>query len=128
MSATWRDRLILVAPFMGVAVLALVSPSDDSPTICPFALCTGTACPGCGMTRAATALIRGDVKAAFAYHPLVLAIGIEVILGWTWFMLRRTGRVGPMRNRTLNVILAITTVALIAVWIVRIATGTLPPV
>lgn len=113
---------------MGVALLALVSPGDDSPTICPFALCTGTACPGCGMTRAATALIRGDLTAAFAYHPLVLAMGIEALLGWTWFMLRRTGRVGPMRNRTLNVILVITTVALIAVWIARIATGTLPPV
>lgn len=128
MSTAWRDRLILAAPFLGVALLAVLSPSDDSPTICPFALCTGTACPGCGMTRAFTALIRGDLGTAFRYHPLVLAIGLEALFGWTWFVLRKSGRVGPMSNRTLNVILGLTAITLVAVWIVRISSGTLPPV
>jgi hypothetical protein len=125
---TWRDRLILFAPFLGMAALALMTPSDHAPTFCPFALITGTACPGCGMTRAASALVKGDVRAALTFHPLVLAIGIELLVGWGWFVLRRSGRVGPMSNRTLNVVLALTAAALILVWIVRLSTGTLPPV
>lgn len=125
---TWRDRLILLAPFLGVTALALMTPSDNAPTFCPFALCTGTACPGCGMTRAASALVKGDIHSALTYHPLVLAIGIELLIGWGWFVLRRSGRVRPMSNRTLNVVLALTAVALLAVWIVRLSTGTLPPV
>jgi hypothetical protein len=125
---TWRDRLILVFPFLGVAALALMTPSDDTPTFCPFALLTGTACPGCGMTRAASALVKGDLHTALTYHPLVLAIGIEVLVGWGWYVLRRSGRVRPMSNRTLNLILAATAVALVAVWIFRLSAGTLPPV
>lgn len=125
---TWRDRFILLAPLLGLAALALVTPGEDTPTFCPFALFTGTACPGCGMTRAASHLIRGDIGTAFAYHPLVLAVGIELLAGWGWFVLRRTGRAGPMSNRTLNVVLALTAVALVAVWIMRLGAGTLPPV
>lgn len=124
----WRDKLIIGAPFLALILLRLFTPADDSPTFCPFALCTGTACPGCGMTRAASALVRGDVRQAFTYHPLVLAVGLELLIGWGWFVLRRTGRVGPMSNRTLNLTLIVTGVALVAVWIVRLATGTLPPV
>ena len=67
-TALRRDRLIIAAPFIGVALLALFTPSDDGPTFCPFALCTGTACPGCGMTRAASHLVRGDIGTAITYH------------------------------------------------------------
>lgn len=31
---------------------------------------TGLPCPGCGMTRAYLALLRGDLAGAFYYHPL----------------------------------------------------------
>jgi hypothetical protein len=125
---TWRDRLIFLSPFLGVAALALVTPSDEAPTFCPFALCTGVACPGCGMTRAASALVKGHIHSALTYHPLVLAIGVELLVGWGWFVLRRSGRIRPMSNRTLNVVLVLTAIALIGVWIVRLTTGTLPPV
>lgn len=80
------------------------------------------------MTRAASALFKGDLGTALTYHPLVVAIGLELAFGWAWFMLRRSGRVGPMSNRTLNVILAVTAAGLVAVWIARAFSGTLPPV
>ncbi len=128
MAATWRDRLILIAPLVGVALLSIFAPSEDGPTICPFALCTGMACPGCGMTRAASSLIRGDLDGALGYHPLVLVVGAQMMLGWVWFALRRAGRVQPLSNRSLNVILTATAVALLAVWVARLLTGTLPPV
>ena len=39
---------------------------------CPIKYLTGVSCAGCGMSRAWLSLLRGDLSAAFAYHPLVL--------------------------------------------------------
>lgn len=128
MNATWRDRLILMAPFLGVLFLALISPTEDGLTFCPFALCTGTACPGCGMTRAASSLIRGDFGGAMTLHPLVPIVGLQLAAGWVWYLLRRQGRVQPLSNRALNGILSATAAVLLAVWVARLLTGTLPPV
>lgn len=54
---------------------------------CMFRKLTGIECPGCGMTRAAHALLNGRISDAFAFNPVgiillplaMLAIGIEVI-------------------------------------------------
>jgi hypothetical protein len=40
-------------------------------TLCFFKLVYGVPCPGCGMTRALSALLGGDFAAALAFHPLV---------------------------------------------------------
>lgn len=125
---TWRERLTLAFPFVAIGLLALMTPSDDGPTICVFALCTGTACPGCGMTRAASHLIRGDLASAVEYHPLVPAVALAVAAGWLWFVLRLSGRVKALSQRTLNVILIGSGVALLAVWAIRLALGALPAV
>lgn len=37
---------------------------------CPFKSLTGHPCPGCGMTRASLAMIRGDWAAMVRFHPL----------------------------------------------------------
>lgn len=39
---------------------------------CLFHLTTGYYCPGCGGTRAITALLRGRLLSSFLYHPVVL--------------------------------------------------------
>jgi len=53
---------------------------------CPFRIATGWDCPLCGGTRLGTALLRGDVVAAFSYNPVVL-VGLVVLTGlgvlWT---------------------------------------------
>jgi hypothetical protein len=128
MILTRRDRLIFLSPFVAIGALTLAQGFEDTPTMCPFALATGMACPGCGMTRAAGQLLRGDFGTAVAYHPLIPAIALLTTVGWGWFVLRRTGRVHPMSNRTLNGVLIATAVALVAVWVIRLATGSLPPV
>lgn len=56
---------------------------------CIFRKLTGIECPGCGMTRAAHALLNGRISEAFSFNPVgiillplaMIAIGIEVI-GW----------------------------------------------
>ena len=109
-------------------MLVALNAGDDGPTVCPFALCTGTACPGCGLTRAISHLIRGDLGTAFSYHPLVVLVAAQAMFGWGWLVLRRSGRVNAMSQRTLNLILFGTAIALSAVWILRLTSGTLPPV
>lgn len=128
MTFLWRDRLILASPALAVLILAVIPAAEDGPTVCPLALFTGTACPGCGMTRAASRLLRGDLGAAMSFHPLVPAIIVVALGGWVWFLLRKTGRVQPLSNRVLNGILIAILTGLVAVWIARLATGTLPPV
>ena len=41
-----------------------------SGTLCFTRTMTGLPCPGCGLTTAAKSLLHGELRAAFAYHPL----------------------------------------------------------
>jgi hypothetical protein len=127
-STTWRDRIVFAAPATALGALALVGPIGEGPTLCPFALCTGMACPGCGMTRAASHLIRGDVGTAVGYHPLILLVAILSVGGWAWYLLARTGRTRPIPTLWLNTILAGIGLMLLGVWVARALSGTLPPV
>ncbi|HEX9866513.1 MAG TPA: DUF2752 domain-containing protein [Acidimicrobiia bacterium] len=128
MTSIWGNRMVLAAPLGLIGFLALLSPDGDGPTVCPFALCTGMACPGCGMTRAASNLIRGNMTTALAYHPLIPLIAAMAVGGWLWYQLRRSGRVRPLPTRWVNAIMIGTGVMLLGVWVARALTGTLPPV
>lgn len=96
--------------------------------MCPFALLTGVGCPGCGLTRAASALVRGDVAAAWEMHPLVLVAVAWLAVAWMVGFLRRRGRWVDLPGRTVARLLNVTGLLFVAVWLVRLATGTLPPV
>jgi len=128
MVLTGRDRLILLSPVAVIASLAIAPGFEDGQTMCPFALGTGMACPGCGMTRAASMLFRGDLAAAVTFHPLIPLIAVLAVGGWVWFALRKAGMVPPMSSRLLNGMLIVTLAALVLVWIARLLAGTLPPV
>lgn len=128
MTRAWRERLIFAAPLAVIGLLATIRPGDDGVTVCPFALFTGMACPGCGMTRAASYLIRGDISTALGYHPLVPLIAILSLGGWAWYLLRRSGRVQPLPTRWVNTVLIVTGIMLLGVWAARLLNGTLPPV
>jgi hypothetical protein len=60
-------RRALVA--LGLIALLGALAFSDVP-LCPTAFFLGVPCPGCGMTRAALALLHGDVHGAIALHPL----------------------------------------------------------
>jgi len=42
--------------------------------LCPTASVFGVPCPGCGLTRATLALLRGDARTALHLHPLVFLL------------------------------------------------------
>jgi hypothetical protein len=54
---------------------------------CPFRALTGWECPLCGGTRLGSALLHGDVAAAFAYNPVVfVSLVLGVIVGVLWII------------------------------------------
>lgn len=125
---TGRDRLVVLGAPVGLAALAVVPPIDRGWTLCPIALLTGTACPGCGMTRAVSHLLHGDLAGAIDLHPLVVPVLMIAGVAWVWFSLRRLGRASAMPSRLVNAGLAALAAALITAWVARMASGTLPPV
>ena len=60
--ARWLNLALLAAASCAVALTDIWA--------CPFALVTGLPCPGCGMTRAALALLGGELTRAVELHPL----------------------------------------------------------
>jgi hypothetical protein len=78
------------------------------------------------MTRAFALLAKGEWSAALTLHPLAPVLALEAVLGWfTWgaaLAARRSLRL-PVRLDT--VVLAHAAV-LVALWLGRAATGTLP--
>lgn len=68
----------------GVAVSTLYATTGIG-LPCPFRAVTGWECPFCGGTRLGSALLHGDVGAAFAYNPLVfVSLVVGVVVGLLW--------------------------------------------
>jgi hypothetical protein len=54
---------------------------------CPFRALTGWECPFCGGTRLGSALLHGDVSAAFAYNPVIfVSVVLGVVIGALWIV------------------------------------------
>ncbi len=64
----WNAYKALLAATAGMVLLFLFLFSVG--ITCPIKFVTGISCPGCGMSRACFAALRGEFAAAFAYHPL----------------------------------------------------------
>lgn len=106
----------------------------DFPVLCPFRICTGHACMGCGLTRSVIALFRGDLDLSLRYHPLGVALVaqamvIAVAVGAVW--LTRPDqvthqRMTPSELLAKSQVLIWANVALLgAVWVVRWRLGLL---
>ena len=123
-----RNRWVpLMAPPLILALLA-VKPATAGPTVCPFAIATGHACPLCGGTRAASALVRGDFGGAWDMHPMIYAIAPLALFGWIAWLGVTRGWWKPPSSRFTNRFAAVVGIAFFGVWITRALTGTLPPI
>ena len=78
-----------------VAINNPVGPGVHFPA-CPLYATTGFYCPGCGLTRATHAFLRGHIGAAFGFNlffPLFLG---AIVIGWFAWMRKALGR-APIR-------------------------------
>lgn len=78
-SESWLGPFLSDGLLRCCAVFALVivlMPPDGVPglDICFFKRMTGAPCPGCGMTRCGSCLLRGEFRRAMAYHPFGIVV------------------------------------------------------
>jgi hypothetical protein len=115
--------LLAVAAWL---VLRTWSGLEAALPVCALREIAHIGCPTCGFTRALVALARGDLSASVALHPMAIAIGSQMLAAWLasgWRLAR--GRAG-LSGRWLAHAVALDAAAGLAVWIVRLATGTIP--
>jgi hypothetical protein len=120
-------RIAILTGVLGVLSLAIWS---DFP-LCPLAGTLGVPCPGCGLTRATMALLRGDLAGALRFHPLVwlLAplfvgfVGVSVLELVRGPAPARTARKPRIRwnARSVTVLATFLLVLSFGVWLARFA-------
>ena len=67
-------QLTKPALFTGLAAAGLtylLAVPNEYKIPCVFNYATGLQCPGCGLTRASLAILRGDIQAAYNFNQLV---------------------------------------------------------
>lgn len=75
---------------------------------CPVSAMTGLHCPGCGTGRAASALLRGDVRGAVAFNPLLfLVVPCVALLVIGEARARRRGKYFTVPRRAVLLILGV---------------------
>jgi hypothetical protein len=88
---------------------------------CPMWVLFGAACPFCGVTRGATALVTGDAPMLAAQAPAVAIVVVmalmSIVVGLGWLR----GRVTP-RPRHATVYLAVLLAALAVNWVWQLRT------
>jgi hypothetical protein len=123
--------LWLAGGLLGTAAFLLLGrigvPQTGGFVICAFRRVTGIPCPGCGLTRAMAALARGELATAVRFHPFAPLLLAEALALW--------GAIGAavLRRRPVTLpvglperLLIWQGAAFVALWIGRLATGTLP--
>lgn len=114
----------------GLAVLAIFGvlsalSTDDGPVLCPLRRCSGGYCPACGLTRSGGRLLRGDVAASWTEHPyLLIALGQMTAGAALWTAGSRAVR--HRLGRFLRPAVVANVGIMAAVWIVRMANGSIP--
>lgn len=121
------DRLWPVVVGGGALAVVLGASGDHGPVLCPFRLCTGGYCPGCGLTRATGRLLRGDVVGSWHLHPfLLLALAQAALVATARMALGasslRWARLAGHRDHLLVANLAL----LLGLWALRLALGDIP--
>jgi hypothetical protein len=85
----WWAPLAVGAVWALLVVASVVMPRGAAgvATVCAFKRVTGVPCATCGSTRAAAALVRGDVVGALTLNPWVTVVVVGVPV---WMLARRT--------------------------------------
>lgn len=119
-SSSLPSRLARVAA-IAAALVAIVAAGVP---LCPIAVVTRHPCPGCGLTRATLAMLRGHLGEAVTIHPLAPIVSPIVggLVLYACISYVRHGRWVGASGRSAGVIAAVGIALwtlLFAVWIAR---------
>jgi len=103
---------------------ALAAGREDS--WCVYRRATAMPCPGCGLTRSADRLAAGDLAGAVRAHPLGPVLALEGILAWLAWGAWAAGRLRAPGPGQIEGLALGHLALLVALWLGRAATGTLP--
>ncbi len=124
LSALWRERGLARGVFAAAGAQVLLTAAGLPGWLCPMKAATGVPCPGCGLTRAAAALFRGDLSASLRTHAYAPLIVLALLLTGLTLLLPRgprlafISRVESFERRT--GVTAIALVGLLVYWLARV--------
>lgn len=111
---------------VGAVVAIDAAGTDDGPGVCLFRRCTGGYCPGCGLTRSARHLTRGEVGAAWRDHPWMVIVAIQLACaGVVYGVVRGVGARVDWRRLTVPVAI-VNAVLVVGIWVARLIDGSIP--
>jgi hypothetical protein len=94
---------------------------------CPTKALLGISCPGCGLTRAFLLCAHGHVLAALRMHPAAPVLLLQGTIACFMLMGARHDSARALRyGRGINKVLRWDCIAMVVLWLVRAALGTLP--
>lgn len=71
----WRQKLLFTALMAGIILMMYLLKTG-----CIIRRMTGIPCPGCGMTRAVLAILRGDIAGALRLHGMVWSLPVIYVI------------------------------------------------
>lgn len=123
-------RIWLVLGLSGAAasfaLFLWVPPDDPRYAFCLSRRVLELPCPGCGMVRAMSRLVRGEWSAVWHLHPVAPLLAAQLLGGWILAGLALSGRLKAPSIGVVNYLLLANLALLLGVWLVRLLTGTLP--
>ncbi|MCI8336427.1 MAG: DUF2752 domain-containing protein [Peptococcaceae bacterium] len=84
--------------------------------ICLFYALFRLPCPGCGMTRAAKALMAGDVGKAFAYNFMIFPICLICLLSCFICIWKKTEPCKAMLRKRKKLLIGVSIVLVFIIW------------
>jgi hypothetical protein len=79
---SWLRRRYALLVWAGLALAFVHPPGGLGVCVCVFRSATGVPCLGCGLTRSLSCTLRGEVVAAWSYHPFgPVAATVLVLIG-----------------------------------------------
>jgi hypothetical protein len=124
LSALWRERGLAWAVFAAALAQGALVLAGLPGWPCPLKSATGIPCPGCGLTRATAALLRGDIPASLRAHAFAPLVVLALLFTGLALLLpegsRRAlvGRAESFERRTGATAAAL--VVLLIYWLVRL--------
>jgi hypothetical protein len=116
--------MMLRAGIVAAVLLPLLVAVWQRWSLCATAGMFGIPCPGCGLTRATLAALRGDLATAWSLHPLfaVLAPVYVYLVGTLTYRFVAGDRAKPVSRRAnhiLSIVAGTAAVLMLVVWAAR---------